>query len=100
MRTTVKTWLKSQEKAKTDGHDKPEAQDEAVVQPNTAKPLINGDIQPDVVASAEVVADDRQPPSEAVESEDIAAADLRPSIEVTSLPSLSFPYPSDQSPGT
>jgi hypothetical protein len=93
MRTTVKTWLKSQEKAKTEGQDKAEPQDETAVQPNPDKPAINGDAQSDVAVDAEIVADDHQPPSEALESEEKPAADLRPSIEVNFLTSSSFSFP-------
>ena len=69
MRATVKTWLKSQEKAKTDGQDKTDAQEEAIVPPNADKQPINGDAPPDMAVSTEVVAEDHQPPSEAMDRE-------------------------------
>jgi hypothetical protein len=76
MRTTVKTWLKSQEKAKADGQDKADA-----AQPNTDKPIANGDGRADVTANAAAVTEN-PPPVDTVETEGTPAAELQPSIEV------------------
>jgi hypothetical protein len=89
MRTTVKTWLKNQEKAKPDGQDKADVREEPVVQPNTDNPIPNGDAQKDVTVNAETMTE-AQPPGDVVESEETPAADLQPSIEVSSFCTQSF----------
>ncbi len=82
MQKTVKTWLKNQEKAKSDVQHKPDAREDSAAQPNTGKPTVNGDAQPDVNTNGEAATEDRAPMVETVESEEIPTGDLQPSIEV------------------
>ncbi|KAJ9616740.1 hypothetical protein H2200_000459 [Cladophialophora chaetospira] len=81
MQKTIKTWLKSQEKAKSDAHDKPDTREASASQPNAGKPIISGDGQADMALNGEAVTEDRLPQVETVESEEIPAGDLQPSIE-------------------
>ena len=88
MRTTVKTWLKSQEKAKSDGQDKADGREDSAGLPQTDKPSVNGDSQADVVVNTEAATEDPPPPGNAVET---PAADLHPSIEVNFCHPRGFP---------
>ena len=82
MQKTVKMWLKNQEKAKSDGQDKSDSREDSAAQPNPSKSIVNGDGQADVNANGEAVAEDRPLLVDTVESEEIPAGDLQPSIEV------------------
>ena len=85
MRTTVKSWLKTQEKAKSDAQEKAGAREEPATQPNAEQPLLNGDAQAEANAKTEIAKEEQQqPPSDVVESEETPVVDLLPSIEVTS----------------
>ncbi len=77
MRTTVKTWLKNQEKVKLEVQDKSDGQGEPVVQPAADDPAVKGDLQTDVTVNPEDVTD-TQPP----EIQETPVAEVLPSIEV------------------
>ena len=81
MRTTVKTWLKSQEKAKTEGQEKPEPQEETAVVSNTEK-MSNGGVSHDVGVDLQAATYEPQLPNDLGDSEETPSAALQPSIEV------------------
>jgi hypothetical protein len=83
MRATVKTWLKSQEKAKSDGQDKPDVREESTVVANLTIVAENGDVQADAPVTVDATADEQVQPQNGADIEEVQDSHVQPSIEVS-----------------